>query len=77
MKAREAEREVQKFIQVITETRKNKNISHEKLAALTGLSRATISFTESGKSSPTLKTIFRICEALEIKTSELLRRIGR
>ena len=40
-------------------------ISHDKLAQLTGLSRAAISMIESGQRHPTLLTCFRIAVALE------------
>ena len=77
MEIRKAEKEVAKFVKILTKIRKEKNVSHEKLAAKAGLSRGIISTTESGKSSPTLRTIIRICDALNIKPSDLLKQIGR
>ena len=76
MKARMADKEVAKFVQILKNTRKDKGVSHEKLAALTGLSRTTIGAVESGRASPTLRTILRICAALKVRPSDILKQIG-
>jgi transcriptional regulator with XRE-family HTH domain len=59
------------FGKILQDERKAKNISQEKLAALTGLDRTAISLIETGKRSPTFSTILKICSALEIDPSEL------
>ncbi len=77
MKARNADKEVAKVIQNLKKIRKEKDVSHEMLGKKTDLSRTTIGAIENGRSSPTLRTIIRICDALDIKPSELLKQIGR
>lgn len=44
--------------------RKNKKWSQEELAAKSGLDRTYISMIERGKRSPTITTIFKLCDAL-------------
>jgi len=50
----------------------NKEISQEKLAELAGLHRTTLGTIENGKTSPTLDTIAKIANALNLTISELL-----
>jgi transcriptional regulator with XRE-family HTH domain len=45
--------------------RKEKNLSHEKVAQASKLNRSTISLIESGKIQPTMLTLLKICEALD------------
>ncbi|WP_373515525.1 helix-turn-helix domain-containing protein [Persicitalea sp.] len=52
--------------QIITEQREQKQISQTQLATLSGINQAHISRIESGKSKPTMPTVFRICKALDI-----------
>ena len=47
-------------------------ISQEKLAELSGLHRTTLGSIENGKTSPTLDSIARIANALNLTLSELL-----
>ena len=47
-------------------------ISQEKLAELAGLHRTTLGTIENGKTSPTLDSIARIANALNLTISELL-----
>lgn len=47
-------------------------ISQEKLAELSGLHRTTLGSIENGKTSPTLDSIARIANALNLTISELL-----
>lgn len=51
--------------------RKICNKSQEMLAFDAGLDRTYISLLELGQRSPTLNTIFKLCEALNITFSEL------
>lgn len=52
------------IIDRLKEKRIEQGISHERLASLTGLSRAAISMIESGARHPTLLSCIRIAEAL-------------
>jgi transcriptional regulator with XRE-family HTH domain len=58
---------------LLKDLRKKKTISQEKLAEKTGLNRIFISLIETGKRNPTLTTICKISQGLDIKASELLR----
>lgn len=57
---------------VLKDLRKSKGISQEKLALAGDLDRTFISLMERGQRQPSLTTILRISEALEIKPSELM-----
>lgn len=54
------------LVQIIAEQRELKQITQAQLAKLSGINQAHISRIESGKSKPTMPTVFRICKALEI-----------
>lgn len=62
------------LIKNIIETRKAKKISQRKLATLTNMHYAAIARFENLKFNPTLKTLFKITNALnlkiELKTTE-------
>ena len=64
---REQMKEEQIFGILLSEIRKNKSISQEKLSKITGLDRTFISLIETGKRNPTLTTITKIANGLDIK----------
>ena len=62
------------------ELRKARNavgVSQEKLALQVGLDRTYISMLERGLRQPSLTTIFRLCEALEIDSVELVAKVKK
>lgn len=52
--------------QIIADQREHKHFTQSQLAKLSGINQAHISRIESGKSKPTMPTVFRICKALDI-----------
>jgi transcriptional regulator with XRE-family HTH domain len=63
------------FGKVITQLRKDLGISQEELGFRSGYHRTYISQIERGIKSPSLKTIFNLAKALDIKPSELINRV--
>jgi len=61
----------------LIEIRKKKQISHEKLVKLSGVSRTAISYIEARKTVPSIITCMKLCEALEVDLSKLLKEAGR
>ncbi len=61
------------FAKVLKQLRTEKKISQEKLAEHCNLDRTYISLLERGLRQPTLSTIFKISQALEISPSELIK----
>lgn len=57
---------------VIAQARRKKGISQEVLSGLAGIGRTHLSAIERGERKPTLETLFRISEALNIKMSDLV-----
>jgi transcriptional regulator with XRE-family HTH domain len=57
----------------IRSIRKNQCMIIQKMSELTGLSKSTISEVERDLSSPTISTLTKIADALNIKTSTLLQ----
>jgi transcriptional regulator with XRE-family HTH domain len=51
-------------------------LSRNGLAQMAGISVQAVCFIESGVNSPSLSTLLRICAALEVKPSTVLRRAG-
>jgi transcriptional regulator with XRE-family HTH domain len=60
------------FGNVLKQLRNKKNLSQEALGFESGYHRTYISLLERGKKSPSLKTIFQLAKALDIKPSEIL-----
>lgn len=53
--------------------RLGKGLSQIDLAALTNIEQAKIARLESGQANPTLRTLVRICEALEVSMEDLVK----
>lgn len=63
------------FGKVLRTLREDKNLSQEKLAEYCDLDRTYISLLERGLRQPTISTIFKIADALDIPPSELVRKV--
>jgi transcriptional regulator with XRE-family HTH domain len=63
------------FGKVLRTLRENKNLSQEKLAEYCDLDRTYISMLERGLRQPTISTIFKIADALDISPSELVKKV--
>ena len=61
--------------QILQEYRVKKGMSQELLSGLAGLDRTHYSKIERGLRSPTLDTLFKIAQALEIPPREIVRTI--
>ena len=53
-------------------TRKERNVTAEKLAEMVGVSVQTISNIENGRKGVSLKVFFNICKSLKISSDYLL-----
>lgn len=60
---------------VITRLRKEKGLSQEVLSGLAGLDRTHYSKIERGLRSPTIDTLFKIAQSLDIPPHKLIREI--
>jgi len=63
--------------EVIAHFRKQKRISQEILSGLSDIGRTHLSAIERGERKPTLETLYRISNALEISMSEIVAEIER
>ena len=77
MSANPYEKILDRIVSEIIKERKKRDISHEKLAKMSGISRSAISFIENRKSTPTIITCMKICDALEIRLSEILQKVDK
>ena len=57
---------------VISEKRKKKGVSQEVLSGLADIGRTHLSAIERGERKPTLETLYRIANALDIKMSTIV-----
>lgn len=57
---------------LLREVRNQKGLSMNQVAAKAGLSQQMISYVERQMRHPTLDTLLRICEALEVDLADLL-----
>ncbi len=62
------------FGKALREFRKNTGISQERFALDGGFDRTYISLLERGISSPTLRSLFKIAQLLQVAPSEIVRR---
>jgi len=69
------EKTLEIVVRELTKLRKEKGLSHEKLAQKVGVHRSAISLIENGKRSPTLVMCLKIANGLEVKLSSLLRKV--
>lgn len=60
---------------VIQQYREEKQLSQEVVSGLADIGRTHLSAIERGLRKPTLETFFRICEAMNVKPSVLVKRI--
>lgn len=63
------------FGNVLKQIRKEKGISQEELGFESGYHRTYISMLERGKKSPSLKTLFQLANALNVKPSDIMERL--
>ena len=61
--------------EAIAHCRKSKKVSQEVLSGLADIGRTHLSAIERGERKPTLETLFRISNALDIKASDLIKEI--
>ncbi len=62
-----------RFAEAVKQARKKKQLSHEKLAHLSGVTRITISNIEACRKSPTLATCYKVAAGLGVKLFELVK----
>ena len=74
MRIKKSENIVDFVVLELSEIRKQKSVSHETVAKLAGLHRSTISLIESRKREPTLLTLLKICQALEVDLGGVITR---
>lgn len=60
---------------VISQFRQNKGLSQEVLSGLADIGRTHLSAIERGERKPTLETLYRISNALDVKMSDIVREI--
>ena len=60
---------------VIARIRRKKGLSQEVLSSFADIARTHLTMIENGQRQPTLGTYFKICNALSMKPSELMKHI--
>ena len=61
--------------QELRKARERAGITQEELSFRAGLSRPYISQLERDMKSPTVDTLFRICDALNVRAADVVRRV--
>lgn len=62
---------------VIQKIREQKGLSQEVVSGLADIGRTHLSAIERGQRKPTLETLFRLAEALDMPASEIVRQIEK
>lgn len=63
---------LEKFGNKMQEVRKSKGVTQEELAARLSMHRTYIGLVERGERNPTIRTLYKIVKALDIKASDIL-----
>ena len=58
---------------LIRRLRKKKRLSQDVLSGLAGIGRSHLAMIESGAKNPSVETLWRIAEALDMRMSDLFR----
>ena len=61
--------------QELRKARERAGLTQERLSFLAGLSRPYISELERDRKSPTVETLFLICDALHVSAADIVRRV--
>jgi transcriptional regulator with XRE-family HTH domain len=61
--------------QELRKARQRAGLTQERLSFLAGLSRPYISQLERDLKSPTVDTLFRICDALNVSAADVVRKV--
>jgi transcriptional regulator with XRE-family HTH domain len=62
---------------ILREAREKAGLSQEQLAFRAGLDRTYISQLENDRKSPTVQTLFRLCEAMKASPATVIARLER
>jgi transcriptional regulator with XRE-family HTH domain len=65
------------FAVVLHRIRKEKGLTHEKLAELAGLHPTTISLLERNKRQPSITTVFLLAAGLDVEPDDLIGEVKR
>jgi transcriptional regulator with XRE-family HTH domain len=63
---------LERFGMRLQQVRKEKRMSQEELAALLAMHRTYIGMIERGERNPTIRTVYKIAQALNVRASDLL-----
>lgn len=66
----------QMLIDTLIRERLALGLTHEKLAQKAGISRQAIGKIESGMRNPTMLTMFKLAQAMDMSMEEFVRRMG-
>jgi transcriptional regulator with XRE-family HTH domain len=58
---------------ILRQTRERRNLSLNELSSRAGLSRQMVSYVEKEERNPTLETLLRLTEVLEIKLEDVIK----
>ncbi len=61
----------------LKKARVDADMTQEQVAFAAGIDRAYLSLLENNRKSPTVATLFRICEALGVPASKIIARVER
>ena len=61
--------------EVICSFRQKRGLSQEVLSGLADIGRSHLSAIERGERKPTLETFYRICTAMDVKMSDVIKKI--
>lgn len=66
-----------RVIALLQKERERRKLSKYYVAQESGLSPQMIGYVESGERNPTLETVLRMCEAMDVKLEDVVKRARR
>lgn len=71
---RDLNRVCEEIARLLIEERKRQGISMNELASRSGLSQSRISMFEANHGNPTIKTLLRLAQSLDVTLSDVIKR---
>ena len=65
------------LIVALKKERTARNISHEKLAELAGISRQAVGKIEAGDRTPSIKNVFKLVRAMDMTLSDFIQKVEK
>lgn len=72
-----AEKYAKKLADTLKRERLDRNLSHDQLAKMSGLTRPAISHIESGKRNPSMQNVYKLITSMGMTMEDFIQKVER